>query len=240
LGDVESDVKRRLARELHDSVARALTLMVVDIEHFKLEVAGEHGVVSRMELLQESTREVLRNLRQVLSDLRDEPAADRSFVLHVRALLGRLEVSTGIRSRLRLAAGWPAVLAPATANNLYRIVEEALNNVRLHSAADEVEVRLGTNGSGHIVVSVEDNGRSHGPRELQPGMGLMGMRERAVLLGGELHVARGETGMTVLAIVPRPRSPHRARRTFTGRSHLQRTMRVAERTTPVPDKGATS
>jgi two-component system sensor histidine kinase UhpB len=239
LGDVESEVKRRLARELHDSVARSLTMMVVDIEHFKLEVAGEHGVVSRMEQLQESTREVLRNLRQVLYDLRDEPAADRGFVQHLRALLGRLEGSTGICSRLRLAAGWPAVLAPATANNLYRIVEEALNNVRLHSAADEVEVRLGTNGR-HIVVSVEDNGAAHGVGELRPGMGLMGMRERAVLLGGELHLARGETGMTVVAVVPRPRSPHRARRTFTGRTYLQRTMRVAERTTSVPDKGATS
>jgi two-component system sensor histidine kinase UhpB len=238
LADVESEVKRRLARELHDSVARVLTLMVVDIEHFKLEVAGEHGVVSRMEQLQESTREVLRNLRQVLYDLRDEPAADRSFVQHVRALLGRHESTTGIRSRLRLAAGWPAALAPATANNLYRIVEEALSNVRLHSAADEVEVRLGTNGS-HIVVSVQDNGPTR-YGEVRPGMGLMGMRERAVLLGGELHLARGETGMTVLAVVPRPRSPHRARRTFTGRSHLQRTMRVAERTTTVPDKGATS
>jgi len=85
----ESEVKRRLARELHDSVAQILTLMVVDMENFKLDQADLHQVVSRVDSLQESTREVLHNLRQVLYDLREEPSTESSFVHQVRTLLER-------------------------------------------------------------------------------------------------------------------------------------------------------
>jgi two-component system, NarL family, sensor histidine kinase UhpB len=201
----ESEVKRRLARELHDSVAQILTLMVVDMENFKLDQADQHQVVSRVDSLQESTREVLHNLRQVLYDLREEPSTESSFVQQVRTLLGRFERSTGIRSKLQVSTGWPSRLSAATAHNLYRIVEEALNNVRLHSGAGEVDVTLVGN-TDDVILTVEDNGRgvqwSDGDR--RQGMGVMGMRERAVLLGGELDIiSNGTGGTTVKAVVPR-------------------------------------
>jgi len=200
----ESEVKRRLARELHDSVAQILTLMVVDMENFKLDQAGQQQVVQRVDSLQESTREVLHNLRQVLYDLREEPSTDSGFVQQVRTLLHRFERSTGISSKLRVSTGWPAGLSAATAHNLYRIVEEALNNVRLHSGAGRVDVHLGANSDG-VVLTVKDNGRGlpNGDGTRRQGMGMLGMRERAVLLGGELDViSNGRGGTTVKAVVP--------------------------------------
>jgi two-component system sensor histidine kinase UhpB len=201
----ESEVKRQLARELHDSVAQILTLMVVDMENFKLDQADQHQVVERVDSLQESTREVLHNLRQVLYDLREEPSTESGFVQQVRALLTRFEGSTGIRSMLRVSSEWPSRLSSPTAHNLYRIVEEALNNVRLHSGAGRVDVLLAANGDG-MELTVQDDGRglpqSDGGR--RQGMGMMGMRERAVLLGGELDVtSSGSGGTTVKAVVPR-------------------------------------
>jgi two-component system sensor histidine kinase UhpB len=200
----ESEVKRKLARELHDSVAQILTLMVVDMENFKLDQAGQHQVVERVDSLQESTREVLHNLRQVLYDLREEPSTENGFVMQVRTLLTRFERSTGIRSMLRVSAEWPARLSAGTAHNLYRIVEEALNNVRLHSGAAHVDVLLAANGDG-VELTVQDDGRGLPPSEgvRRQGMGMMGMRERAVLLGGALDVtSSGSGGTTVKAVVP--------------------------------------
>jgi len=201
----ESEVKRQLARELHDSVAQILTLMVVDMENFKLDQAGHHHVVERVDSLQESTREVLHNLRQVLYDLREEPSTESGFVQQVRSLLTRFEGSTGIRSMLKVSSEWPARLSAATAHNLYRIVEEALNNVRLHSGAGRVDVLLVANGDG-VELTVKDDGRGLPAEEggRRQGMGMMGMRERAVLLGGELDVtSSGSGGTTVRAIVPK-------------------------------------
>jgi len=199
----ESKVKRRLARELHDSVAQILTLMVVDMENFKLDQAGQDHVVKRVDSLQESTREVLREIRNLMHELREEPSTDSTFVQQVRALLHRFELNTGIRSNVDVDAGWPARLSRLTAYNLYRIVEEALNNVRLHSGAARVNVELGAIDDGVSLV-VRDDGRgllgTDGSR--RSGMGVMGMRERAVLLGGELNVTSdGTEGTTVTAVV---------------------------------------
>jgi signal transduction histidine kinase len=203
----EGEVKRRLARELHDSVAQILTLMVVDMENFKLDQADQALVVQRVDSLQESTREVLHNIRQVLYELREEPSTDSSFVHRVHALLTRFESSTGIRSILNVSAGWPSGLSAATAHNLYRVVEEALNNVRLHSGAAHVDVQLESDGEA-VALTVRDDGRGLPSTEVsdhrRPGMGLMGMRERVVLLGGELDVSsNGGEGTIVTAIVPR-------------------------------------
>jgi two-component system sensor histidine kinase UhpB len=200
----ESEVKRELARELHDSVAQILTLMVVDMENFKLDQAGQHTVVQKVDSLQESTREVLHNLRQVLYDLREEPSTESGFVQQVRTLLMRFEGSTGIRSKLKVSSEWPARLSSGTAHNLYRIVEEALNNVRMHSGAARVDVLLGA-VSGGVELTVRDDGHglpaADGAR--RQGMGMMGMRERAVLLGGELDVtSNGRGGTTVKAVFP--------------------------------------
>jgi two-component system sensor histidine kinase UhpB len=201
----ESEVKRRLARELHDSVAQILTQMVVDMESFKLDQSGQHQVVERVDHLQESTREVLTNLRQLLYELREEPSIDSCFVQSVRQLLGRFERSTGIRSKLRVSSRWPSRLSAVAAHNLYRIVEEALNNVRLHSGAARVDVLLQAVGDG-VALTVRDDGRGIqrlGDRR-RGGMGLLGMRERAALLGGEVNIiSRGGRGTTVRAVVPR-------------------------------------
>ncbi len=200
----ETEVKRKLARELHDSVAQILTLMVVDMENFKIDQAGQQQVVQRVDSLQESTREVLSNLRDLLYDLREEPTVDSSFVQSVRVLLNRFESTTGIRSKLQVSAEWPARLSAATAHNLYRIIEEALNNVRLHSGAARVDVALDLAGDD-VELTVRDDGRGLPPAvgSRRQGMGMMGMRERAVLLGGELDVSsNGSGGTTVKAVVP--------------------------------------
>lgn len=202
----ESEVKRRLARELHDSVAQILTTMVVEMENFKHDHAERESVVSKVDHLQGSTREVLNNLRELLYELREEPSQDHSFVHRVRSLLSSFESSTGIQSKLSVSARWPAMLSAAMAYNLYRIVEEALSNVRLHSGAESVDVKLGSPDEGAVVLTVQDNGRGLlqlGSRR-RPGMGMVGMEERVVLLGGRLDVfsdaQRG--GTVVMATVP--------------------------------------
>ena len=201
----ESEVKRRLARELHDSVAQILTTMVVDMENFKHDHAERESVVKKVGDLQDSTREVLNNLRQLLYELREEPAQDHAFVHRVRSLLSSFESATGIRPRLSVSARWPSKLSAATAYNLYRIVEEALNNVRLHSGAASVNVKLASTGNS-VVLTVHDDGRGllRTGDSRRPGLGMVGMEERAILLGGKLDVSSDDQsgGTVIKAIVP--------------------------------------
>jgi signal transduction histidine kinase len=201
----ESEVKRRLARELHDSVAQILTTMVVEMENFKHDHAERESVVKKVDDLQGSTREVLNNLRQLLYELREEPSHDHSFVLKVRNLVNSFERSTGIPSKLSVSARWPSRLSAATAYNLYRIVEEALSNVRLHSGAASVDVKLGST-ENTVFLTVQDDGRGlqRAGNGLTPGLGMVGMKERAILVGGKLIVSGDDHdgGTVVTATVP--------------------------------------
>jgi signal transduction histidine kinase len=147
------------------------------------------------------------NIRQLLSDLRGEPGVEHDFVESVRqGLLRNFELETGIKVRLTATRRWNRRLPSSTAINLYRILQESLNNVRLHSAAREVAIRLWVAADGTAELSVRDDGV--GFNELADaryrGMGWLGMKERAALLGGRLTIRPLRGGGTrVRASFPR-------------------------------------
>ncbi|MDQ2942262.1 MAG: histidine kinase [Candidatus Dormibacteraeota bacterium] len=202
------EIRRMLARELHDQVAQTLTTMLIELENFKVEQTGRQSVLRQLGELQVSTRDVLTNLRRVLYDLRGETGIEEGFADAVRALLARFEERTHVSVRLFVSPGWPLRLRSQAALNLYRIIEEALTNVRLHSGAGVVEVALGPGLGSQFAVEVKDDGRGaeSGAGDRAPGMGVLGMQERAVILGGRLEVeSAAGGGTTVRAILPKER-----------------------------------
>lgn len=199
------EIRRALARELHDRVAQALTTMLIELENFKLEQTGRQSALRQLDELQVSTRDVLANLRGVLTELRGEPAVEDGFVDSIRVLLAKFEARTAVTVKLSVTPSWPARLGAQGALNLYRIVEEALTNVRLHSGAQLVEVILGKAPDQHVTIEIRDDGRGYdsGGFEKVPGMGVLGMRERALILGGRVEFERPTTGgTTVRAVLP--------------------------------------
>ncbi|HKW72789.1 MAG TPA: sensor histidine kinase [Candidatus Dormibacteraeota bacterium] len=197
-------IRRVLARELHDRVAQTLTTMLIELENFKLEQTGRQGVLRKLDDLQESTRDVLANLREVLYELRGETGIEAGFAEAVRTLLGRFQARTRITAQLYVARSWPSNLRAPAALHIYRIIEEALANVRLHSGAGLVEVALGPARGTEIHIEVRDDGRGNDSGGVRPGMGLLGMQERAMIIGGRLEVLSvAGGGTTVRAIFPR-------------------------------------
>jgi signal transduction histidine kinase len=195
-----------LARELHDRVAQTLTTMLIELENFKVEQSGRQSVLRQLGELQDSTRDVLDNLRHVLYDLRGETGIEEGFADAVRLLLARFEERTHVSVLLSISPGWPSRLRSQAALNIYRIIEEALSNVRMHSGAALVEVVLGPATGSQYAISVIDNGRGSdgGSRDRKPGLGTLGMQERAVILGGRLEVESvAGGGTTVRAIIPK-------------------------------------
>lgn len=199
------EIRRLLARELHDRVAQTLTTMLIELENFKVEQTGRQSVLRQVDELQESARGVLSNLRHVLYDLRGQTGREEGFADTVRALLVRFQERTQVKAILSVSPSWPANMRSPAALNILRIIEEALANVRMHSGAKSVEVALGLAEGGHLAVEVRDDGRGTdtdgGRREL--GLGFLGMRERALILGGRLEVESVlGTGTTVRALLP--------------------------------------
>ena len=202
-------VRRWLARELHDGVVQTLTTMVIDLEHLKREQGGV-GILPRLETLQGWTRSVLSDLRDLLREVRGEPCDVQDFEVQVAALVRHVETATGVRCRLATSPSWPPVVPAHLAVNLYRIVEEALRNVVQHSGARNVVVRLDVVGDGHLAVTVADDGTGVGesPAARRPGgMGVLGMRERAAIVGGRLSIVSSPQGGTTVTAVLDPGTP---------------------------------
>lgn len=202
---IELDVKRQVARELHDRVAQTLTGMLVDVENFKSEEVSWADVVRQLETVQSSTRQVLQSLRQLLHDLRGEGTIEDGFGEAVNALVSRFSQQTEIDAEVRLSPRWPPLLGRQAYLNLYRILEEALANIRMHSAAKHVQIAFEPYSESEVTMVISDDGRGVDTDQSRPmGLGTVGMRERAVLLGGQLRIeSEAGVGTTVRAVFPR-------------------------------------
>jgi two-component system sensor histidine kinase UhpB len=199
----EARVRQDLARELHDRVSSILTTMLVEMEQYRRS-HREQPVADQLSQIQDDTRLALNNLREVLSGLRGGQELSTRFVEAVRHDLVRtFSAATGIPVQVRVARDWPSRLSTIAAINLYHIIAEALNNVRRHSGADRARVSLQM-GAGQATVIVRDWGKGvlWLVREGDAGsFGILGMRERAVVLGGALVVERGRPDGTVVRVV---------------------------------------
>lgn len=190
---------RLLARELHDSVAQTLSAMLLELENFRLEQYGREGVLRQVDLFEQSTRKALGDLRALLVELRSQRSSDVDLVRLVRH--GMLERQGRVRQvefGLNVASDWPEGIPAPIAMELYHIVAEAIDNGIRHSAAKRIEVSLGLGLGGQVAaLTVTDDGRGL-PKPSDPtgreGLGILGMRERAALLGGEVRLEIGPDG----------------------------------------------
>lgn len=193
-----------VARELHDVVAHQLTAVLMELELLKTEVGGDHAV-KRIASLQARLRAVLAEVRRILYEMRGEAPLERLTDSIRDQLLVPFRERTKIRTALSVGASWPDTLPAAAAYNIYRIVEEAINNAHLHSGAQVVEVSLRA-VEDSLQISIHDDGLGGSwlESERRLGMGVLGMRERAMLLAGELEImsSRGR-GTTVTVVFPR-------------------------------------
>jgi signal transduction histidine kinase len=201
------ELAQGLARELHDSVAQTLTTMLITMEHFKLDQHGRQGVIEQVNALQQDTRDVLGNIRELLHELRGESGETLDFVDSLRqGPIRAFEQMAGFRVQLVVSDTWPRRLRSQAARHLVRIVQEALNNILFHSGARAVTVALeAAEVGGRLSVEVQDDGRGLPEQagSLGAGMGLLGMRERVTILGGELQIeSQKDRGTTLRVVLP--------------------------------------
>lgn len=201
----------QLARELHDSVAQTLSTMLLDLENFRVEQYGRAGVLKQVDLLERSTRKALGDLRALLVGLRAQHAGEEDLVKLIRrGMLDRKVRSRPVEFGLQVAPDWPETVPAAAAMELYHIIAEAIDNAIRHSGAKKIDVELLFSGGGQLaIITITDDGA--GIREPKdpggrPGLGILGMRERAALLDGEVHLTGVHAGRGTIVHLSVPAS----------------------------------
>jgi two-component system NarL family sensor kinase len=197
-----AEERARLAREIHDILAQGLTAIGLDLEGALRHLDGTpERARERLERALTTTRENLEEARRSVLDLRSAPLDGRPLVDALDALARAFTSETGVR--VRVGAAGEVDLPLRVEAEIYRIAHEALANIRRHAGATEVEIVLrGT--PREIVLAIRDNGVGFEPRRVAAGHhGILGMRERARLLGGQLRVgSRSGKGTSITARVP--------------------------------------
>lgn len=189
--------RRRLARELHDSVSQALYAAnrAAEALPFIWELDPDEGR-ERLEELRHFTHSALAEMRTMLVELRPRALVEAPLHESLALLAEVLTARDGIVVRTELCT--MPLLAPDVQLTLYRIAQEALTNVSKHARASEVRLRLAVSPApsaerpwqGAVTLAVADDGRGFEPGQVAAGhMGLLLMRERANDIGAELQVA---------------------------------------------------
>ncbi len=203
LGAVEE--RNRLAREIHDTLAQGLTATTLQLESADVLLdAGKSPEKAREPLLRalSLTQSNLEEARRSVLDLRAAPLEGRSLSRALRALVERWEAETGVAARYRVINGGHP-LPPRVEVALYRICQEALANVVRHAEAGRAEVRLVAT-PGRVQLVVEDDGRGFDASNIPVDRhGLVGMNERARMLGGRIEIYSSPgAGTSIEATVP--------------------------------------
>jgi signal transduction histidine kinase len=188
--------RARIAREIHDVLAHSLSAQLVHLEAARLLIergADRQTILERVVAARGMARDGLAETRQALSALRGEMTPLEDFLTQLVGSADGADVTVmGERRQL------PAEASQA----VRRVAQEALTNVRKHAPGAKVRLRL-EYGEHEVTLDVRDSGGSPGElTEAGGGYGLLGMRERAELLGGSLRAGPAEEGFVVTLKVP--------------------------------------
>ncbi len=201
--------RTRIAREMHDVVAHSLSVMIIQAGAARRQVrAHPDQAVGALENIESTGREAMSEMRRILGVLRSDAARDGDDAVDLApqpslAALGDLvAASSDLPIELHTDGDLDGVPA-AVELSAYRVVQEALTNVRRHAGrVDHVAVAV-QRADGRLTVTVEDDGRGASALAHDPGFGIIGMRERVGMFGGTLEAGpRSGGGWRVRAVFP--------------------------------------
>ncbi|MDD5249783.1 MAG: response regulator [Rhodocyclaceae bacterium] len=203
LQTAREEERTRIARELHDELGQALTVLRIDLGWLRNKCSKlEAGIVDRLAAAYGLTERTIDALRRISEDLRPAMLDDLGLAAAIEHHVTKFSASTGIACTLSMnREEFEMDEKPATA--IFRLVQEALTNAARHADAKSITVRVEETAAG-VRLAVADDGRGFAASGGTRTFGLLGMRERVKMLGGELDIESAPgAGTRVEAWLPR-------------------------------------
>ena len=209
LQSVREEERTRISREIHDELGQMLTVLKMDISLLqrKLQVVGVNGstgeMVHELQSMSGLVDSTIQSVRRIATDLRpeilDELGLKDAIEWEAEIFQSRASIGTAFHSNIDEVA-----LDRDRSTAIFRVFQESLTNVARHSSATNVVINLLRDGDSYLL-EIRDNGRGITERELSgpKSLGLLGMRERALFIGGEITIQgkQGE-GTTMTLRIP--------------------------------------
>jgi PAS domain S-box-containing protein len=199
---VQEEERRHLARELHDEIGQALTAAKINLQGAMKELDGAKS--KRIDETAAILERLLGQVRQISIDLRPPMLDDLGLVPALRSLLDQQGRRASVAVHLSVK-DMPEKLDPEIQTTCFRIAQEAITNAVRHANATQIDIDLGCE-NGNFRLQVRDNGRGFDAESPQPqraGLGLIGIKERAALVGGRAKIISSpKKGTTIEVLLP--------------------------------------
>jgi len=197
--------RTRIAREIHDELGQALTAIKIDFTSLLSDLSEDQGFrAERSQSILKLLDETLHSVQRIATELRPAILDVLGLVAAMEWATQEFQTRTGTKCQIILPDA-DVALDPERATALFRIFQETLTNVARHADATQVDVRL-AGENGDLILEVHDNGKgiTEEQASAEVSLGILGMRERILLLGGTLTISgTPETGTTVRVLVPK-------------------------------------
>jgi PAS domain S-box-containing protein len=201
---VREEERARISREVHDELGQSLTAVKMDLAWLEVRLPQRNGqMLKRIRSTRHLADSIIQSIRRISTDLR--PAVlDLGLAAAVEWQVQEFQARSGIQCKVRLLTR--EVVASNASTAMFRIFQETLTNVARHAKATRAEVVL-QKQQDRLVLLIRDNGRGFDQADpaLSQSLGLLGMRERAAILGGRVNISSAPgKGTTVTAWIPFP------------------------------------
>ena len=197
------DERARLARELHDDACQNLALLSIDLEVLRQNTPTDNGSGEKIKALSERAGELSNDLRRLSYQLHPARLEHLGLAASIRGFCKEMETAHSLEIEF-VEANVPVTLPEPISLNVYRIVQESIQNIVKHSGASEASVTLSGNGN-ELQLTISDNGRGFDPKSPVPeaSLGLTSLRERIRLLHGKMSInSRPDKGTRIEATIP--------------------------------------
>jgi hypothetical protein len=199
---VREDERKRIAREIHDELGQSLTALKIDVDWLAERISHEGRVGERLQSMSRILLETVESVRRIARNLRPGMLDDLGLAAAIESLIDQFMGRSDIDCRLVMNRE-EFEIDESLAICIYRILQEALTNIARHSGADSIRIIL--NESEDIIcLEVHDNGSGFDTDSRTHSFGLLGIKERAEMLGGKVEIASVQgSGTSIRVTLPK-------------------------------------
>jgi PAS domain S-box-containing protein len=203
----QEDERRRIARDIHDQVGQQMTALRLNLAALDQGLSGDGKLRVKLDQTKTIAERLDADVDFLAWELRPAALDDIGLAEAMGTFVREWSNHSGVEAQFHTSGLDKERLSPETGTNLYRIMQEALNNTMKYAQARHVDVLL-ERRDNQVVLILEDDGVGFNPEKEasadgDKGMGLIGMRERAALVGGTLQIeSKPKAGTTIFARVP--------------------------------------
>lgn len=194
--------RQRISRDIHDGIGQSLAITKLTLRAIKNKIINDEDILQEIDGLSLLVEETMEDISRIIKDLNPTSVKEVGFEYALKLYVETFIKKTGIQVDLHLPEG-VTIDNSEIETHLYRIAQEALANVVKHSGATKVEIKM-TPLERNIHFSIHDNGRGFNEEaDRREGLGIIGMKERAFLMRGKVHIESSPgNGTTVTVTIP--------------------------------------